>query len=143
MGPGRTAGVTVQRLPDGLLEVQPDGSAHLLGGYSPTSGRHHFPRSEVCPYTGADDVVDATLPTTGRLWLWTAVTASPPGYEGPVPYGFGVVELDDIGLRVITRLTDSDPAALRDGQAMRLVTEELPGDASDEPAVVWAFEAVR
>ena len=26
---------------------------------------------------------------------WTAVTTAPPGYEGPVPYGFGVVETSD------------------------------------------------
>jgi len=143
-----------------LLRVAGDGSARLLGGYSPTSGRHHFPRSELCPYTGATDVEDATLPSTGRLWLWTAVTARPPGYGGPVPYGFGVVELDGIGLRIVTRLTEADPSALREGQPMRLTTESLPGadggtddadsgaddadhGADDAELVVWAFEPDR
>ncbi len=54
----------------------------------------------------------STCPTSGRLWLWTAVTSAPPGYAGPVPYGFGVVELDGVGLRVVGRLTESDPANL-------------------------------
>lgn len=71
--------MTLHPLPDGLLEISSDGSPRLTGGYSPTSGRHHFPRSELCPYTGADDVIGVTLPTTGRLWLWTAVTAALPG----------------------------------------------------------------
>jgi uncharacterized OB-fold protein len=84
----------------------------------------------VCPYTGADDVEPAELPTTGRLWAWTAVTAAPPGYEGPVPYGFGVVELDGIGLRLVTRLTEPDPAALHEGQAMQFVEDD---------GVSWAF----
>jgi hypothetical protein len=44
-----------------------------------------------------------------------------------------VVELDDIGLRVVTRLTESEPSALHDGQPMRLVTETI-GDLT-----VWAF----
>ena len=107
--------------------------AVLVGGYSATSGHHHFPRAEVCPYTGADDVEQAELPTSGRLWLWTAVTTAPPGYEGPVPYGFGIVELDGIGLRVVGRLTEPDPARLHEGQPVRLVTERF-GEVT-----TWAF----
>ena len=38
--------------------------------------------------------------------------APPPGYLGEVPFGFGVVELDE-GLRVLGRLTESDPAPWR------------------------------
>jgi uncharacterized OB-fold protein len=114
--------------------LEGDGEAvRLVGGYSPTSGHHHFPLAPVCPYTGADDVEPATLPATGTLWAWTAVTTAPPGYDGRLPYGFGVVELDDIGLRVVTRLTESEPSALHDGQPMRLVTETI-GDLT-----VWAF----
>jgi uncharacterized OB-fold protein len=115
-----------------LLYVAGD-DVRLIGGYSPTSGHHHFPVAPVCPYTGADDVEEVTLPSTGVLWAWTAVTTAPPGYDGPVPYGFGVVELDGIGLRVVGRLTESDPSALRDGQPMRVVAEHI-GDQT-----VWAF----
>ena len=119
-----------------LLEVDAaTGGARLIGGYSPSSGHHHFPLAPVCPYTGADDVERAMLPTTGTLWAWTAVTTPPPGYDGPIPYGFGVVELDEIGLRVVGRLTETDPGALREGQPMHLVAERI-GDLT-----VWAFEA--
>jgi uncharacterized OB-fold protein len=68
------------------------------------------------------------------LWAWTAVIAAPPGYDGPVPYGFGVVELDAERLRVIARLRESDPARLTFGQPMTLVADELPGGV-----VTWAF----
>jgi uncharacterized OB-fold protein len=115
-----------------LLEGDGD-DVRLIGGYSPSSGHHHFPLAPVCPYTGAEDVERVTLPTTGTLWAWTAVTTAPPGYDGPVPYGFGVVELDDIGLRVVGRLTEPDPSALRDGQPMRLIAEPI-GDLT-----LWAF----
>ena len=108
----------------------------LVGGYSPSSGQYHFPRAEVCPYSGADDVEPVALPSTGTLWLWTAVTSAPPGYEGPVPYGFGVVELDGIGLRVVGRLTEPDPDALHEGRPVRVV----PTTISD--VTVWAFEPV-
>ena len=117
-----------------LLEVDGD-AVRLIGGFSPTSGHHHFPLAPVCPYTGAEDVQRVTLPTTGTLWAWTAVTTPPPGYDGPVPYGFGVVELDGVGLRVVGRLTESEPSTLREGQPMRVVAEQV-GDL-----VVWAFTA--
>lgn len=119
---------------EGLFELHDDGSIDLVGGYSPTSGRYHFPLLDTCPYSGATDVERVTLSRDGTLWAWTAVTAAPPGYDGPVPYGFGVVELAREGLRVITRLQESDPARLTFGQPMTLVAEELPGSV-----VTWAF----
>jgi uncharacterized OB-fold protein len=112
-----------------MTELLQDGA--LVGGYSPTSGKHHFPPSPRCPYSGADDVERVPLPTTGRLWLWTAVTSAPPGYEGPVPFGYGIVLLDGVDLRVVGRLTEADPSRLHEGRAMRLV----------EDLEVWAWEA--
>jgi uncharacterized OB-fold protein len=110
-----------------------NGQLVLQGGRSPSSGAYHFPISDVCPYTGADDVEPVDLPTSGRLWLWTAVTSSPPGYAGPVPYGFGIVELDGVGLRVVGRLMEPDPARLVAGQPMRVVVDEFEG------VTTWAF----
>jgi uncharacterized OB-fold protein len=123
----------------GLFELHDDGTIALVGGYSPTSGLHHFPSLDTCPYTGATDIETITLSSEATLWAWTAVTAAPPGYTGPVPFGFGVVELEREHLRVITRLTEADPTQLAFGQPMRLVAETLPGD-NGEPVVTWAFE---
>lgn len=109
-------------------------TAALVGGWSATSGRHHFPLAERCPYTGADDVRQVVLSRRGTLWAWTAVTAAPPGYDGPVPYGFGVVELAAERLRVVGRLTVAEPARLHFGQVMEVVTTELPSVGT-----VWAF----
>jgi uncharacterized OB-fold protein len=130
----------MRAIADGLFELHDDGTIALIGGYSPSSDRHHFPRLDTCPYTGATDIETVTLSTDATLWLWTAVTAAPPGYTGPVPFGFGIVELDREHLRVITRLTEPDPARLTIGQPMRLVAETLPGENGDA-VVTWAFEA--
>ena len=124
---------------DGLFRLDADGSVRLLGGYSPSSGKHHFPVLPACPYTGADDVEPVELSNHGTLWGWTAVTAAPPGYDGVVPFGVGVVELPE-GLRVITRITESDPARLEFGQPMRLVVAPLHTDDDGTEVVTYAFE---
>jgi uncharacterized OB-fold protein len=119
--------------PEGLFERHDDGIT-LIGGYSPTSGKYHFPLLDTCPYSGAADVERVRLSRSGTLWAWTAVTAAPPGYDGDVPYGFGIVELTEERLRVITRLRESDPQRLAFGQPMTLVADELPNGL-----VAWAF----
>lgn len=120
-----------------LLLLEGD-DVRLVGGFSPGSGRYHFPLALVCPYTGADDVEPVTLSDRGTLWSWTAVTAAPPGYRGAVPYGFGVVELEE-GLRVIGRLVEANPSHLREGQPMRLVPEVVFADDDGNDVVTWAF----
>jgi uncharacterized OB-fold protein len=132
--------MTPRAISSGLFELHDDSTITLVGGYSPTSKRYHFPRLDSCPYTGATDVETVELSSDATLWAWTAVTAAPPGYAGPVPFGFGVVELVREQLRVITRLTEPDPGHLAFGQPMRLVADSLPGE-DGEPVVTWAFEA--
>jgi uncharacterized OB-fold protein len=91
-----------------------------------------------CPYCGRDELDEVSLSDTGKLWGWTAVTAPPPGYRGEVPYGFGVVELPE-GLRVITRLTESDPSRLHFGDGVRLRIVPLHTDDEGRSVVTWAF----
>lgn len=126
--------MTTRAIRDGLFETAADGSIALIGGFSPSSGKYHFPLLDTCPYSGATDVQRVLLSIAATLWAWTAVTAAPPGYTGPVPYGFGVVELVHEKLRIITRLREADPDRLEFGQPMTLVAEELP-----EGVVTWAF----
>ena len=64
--------------------------------------------------------------------------SQPPGYRGPLPYGFGVVELPE-GLRVVTRLTESNLDRLRDGLAMRLVVEPLFTEDDGTAVLSYAF----
>lgn len=126
-----TDAVAVQ---EGLFTTEP----RLIGGRCTNCGRHQFPRGPMCPYCGGDDVAEAQLSPAGTLWAWTAVTAAPPGYRGEVPYGFGVVELPE-GIRVLTRLTEPDPAALTFGQDVRLQLVPLHDDDEGQPVMTWAF----
>jgi uncharacterized OB-fold protein len=110
----------------------------LLGGRCSNCGQHNFPRHEICPYCASDATEGAQLSAVGRLWAWTAVTHPPPGYQGEIPYGFGVVELPE-GIRIVTRLTESDPARLSAGQPMHLVRAPLHLNDEGESVVTYAF----
>ena len=114
-----------------LLVAEPDGSCRLLGHRCEACGVAGFPRAERCGSCGSTAVAPVELGASGgTLFGFTQVTTAPPGYEGPVPYGFGIVELDD-GIRVLGRLAgDGDLDALTFGQRMRCVVDALG---------VWAF----
>ena len=113
----------------------------LLGSRCTECGRTHFPRADACTYCATEDPAPVGLSAHGTLWAWTAVTAPPPGYRGEVPYGVGVVELPE-GVRVIGRLTESDPAGLTVGQAMELRVVPLHRDEEGNDVVTYAFAPV-
>lgn len=124
---------------EGLFEETADGP-RLRGTRCRACARHHFPASDGCPFCGSADVEAVALSPTGTLWGWTGVTAAPPGYDGPVPFGFGVVELPE-GLRVITRLEEPDPSRLEFGQRMILVLAEVGTTDHGDPTVTYSFRA--
>lgn len=109
----------------------------LIGGRCAACARFHFPKAQICPYCSADNVEEVELSRTGLLWAWTSVSTAPPGYFGEVPYGFGVVELPE-GLRVVTRLTESDTGRLTLGQMMHLEIVPVRVDEGNE-ALTYAF----
>ncbi|MHB1518816.1 MAG: Zn-ribbon domain-containing OB-fold protein [Acidimicrobiales bacterium] len=114
-----------------------DGDPRLLGSECPGCGALHFPRSDTCPYCGDRPSTACELPSRGTLWAWTTVHVPPPGYHGPVPFGFGVVELDG-RIRVVARLTEADAGLLRQDQAVHLVLTEV-GEEDGTQMVSWAF----
>ena len=120
------------------LFVVGDAGPRLRAARCDACARLHFPATSWCPYCGGATCTPADVGATGTLYLHTAVASRPPGYRGPVPFGFGVVEIPE-GLRVVTRLTTSDLRALRPGLPMRLVVEPLFVDDDDTPVLSYAF----
>ena len=130
-----------------VRSIQPDvfivePTPRLLGGYSPTSEQFHFPLQSVCPYSGAQDVVSVELSDRATVWGHTVVTAPPPGYEGPIPYGFGVVELTRERLRIVTRLVIDDVAQVAFGDSAVLTFDIVGHDEDGTAVAVWAFAKV-
>jgi uncharacterized protein len=124
---------------EGLFTADPP---RLVGSRCGACGRFHFPAHRICPFCAASRTTPVELSPDGRLWAFTAVTAAPPGYHGDVPFGFGVVELAE-GIRVISRLTESDPERLSLGQAVHLQIVPLHVDDGGNQVVTYAFAPDR
>ena len=118
-----------------------DGAPRLRAAKCAACARLHFPAADSCPYCGHGACDEQLVGAGGTLYLYTTIAARPPGYRGPLPYGFGVVELAE-GLRVVTCLAETDTAALRPGLPMRLVVAPLFTDDDGTPVLSWAYERV-
>ncbi len=123
---------------DKLFRERPDGAVRLIGGYCAGCERVHFPQGDTCPYCSLSECTESELGPRATLWLFTSVLRPPPGYRGQVPFGFGIVELEQ-GLRVVTRLTEPDLAKLHRGMTMKLVISPLHTAEDGERVTTYAF----
>ena len=124
---------------EGLFTMPAEpGDARLLGGRCPACRRMNFPAQSLCPYCSTDGCETVPLSPRGVVEVCTTVVNRPPGYEGAVPFGFGVVELPE-GVRIIARIIQ--PERCRAGTPVRLVLEPLCTDAEGREIVTYAFAA--
>jgi uncharacterized OB-fold protein len=125
-----------------LTSIDPETDPRLVGARCLDCRQLQFPKMDSCPYCSGTRCETTPLGPRGTLYLHTAVEKPPPGYRGKVPYGFGVVELPE-GIRVVSRLTESQPDRLDYGMPMRLVLDDLFIDDQGNTVVGWAFEPER
>jgi len=124
---------------DGLWREDRDGTLTLVCGHCHECSKHHFPAMGNCPHCGAAGPAETHLGPAATLWAWTTVAVAPPGYEGPLPYDFGIVELAE-GLRVVTVLEDCGPdSGVHFGDPMEMVLHDLHRDGDGRTVVTWAF----
>jgi uncharacterized OB-fold protein len=124
----------------GLLStIDLDADPHLVGSRCADCRQLHFPPSSTCPYCSGSDCESVRLSNRGILYAYTSVEKAPPGYHGPLPYGFGVVELPE-GIRLISRLAESRVDRLSFGMPVCLVLEEIFIDEAGDHVIGWSFE---
>ena len=93
----------------------------------PRDGLTPWPPRAVCPTCHRDQLEWVDLPSTGRLYAFSAVLAGAPlGMEGDVPFSVGLVDLDGVPLRLFGRIEGAPWTALRIGQPVRVETYERP-----------------
>lgn len=104
----------------------------LRGGRCDTCGGLRFPIARVCAVCQSMQVSAVPLSTTGVIYTFTVVRASPPGYAGAVPYGLGIVELPE-GLRIESTITADDLSMIVVGDSVEFELIQL-GQGADAVA---------
>ena len=62
----------------------------------------------VCPECSSDELEWVELPNTGKLFAFTQMLLGAPlGFEEDVPFPIGIVELDEVGIKILTRIDDA------------------------------------
>ncbi len=90
-------------------------------------GSLHWPPRVACPRCHAEELDWTDLPSTGRIYAFSAVLAGAPlGMESDVPFAVGLVDLDGVPLRVFGRIDGRPWDELRVGGAVRVESFNLP-----------------
>ena len=131
---------------EGLFTGPPD-APQLVGSRCTRCREVGFPKQASCPACTHASTEEILLSRRGRLWTWTIQRfPPPPPFIGDTahfaPYGVGYVELPE-GVRVESRLTTADPAALEIGMEMELVLEKFVDGPDGEARMTFAFAPVR
>jgi uncharacterized OB-fold protein len=87
-------------------------------------GRRVFYPRAVCPACGAPRLAWEATSGSGQVHAYTIVHRAPPGFEDDTPYAVGLVVVDD-DVRLVARLVDCDPQAVRVGMRVRLAPRAL------------------
>ncbi len=122
---------------EGLFVDGKDGP-RLCAARCSVCGELHFPAGRDCPFCGSNSCLGEEIGARGRLHVGTVVRNPPPGYSGPVPYGFGLVDTDE-GLRVVSALEITDDAELIEGRRLKLVLRCVGNDAEGNEQVAWSY----
>ena len=136
-----------KRIPvaSGLFVEAPEGP-RLVGSRCRTCKTPYFPKSAVChnPDCKASHIEEALFGPSGTLWSVAVQDYPPPPpakFDKPYqPYAMGVVDLDD-GLRVLGRMTSSDPRSVQVGARVELVIDALCHDDDGNEIVSWKFKS--
>jgi len=122
-----------------------NGEARLLGSRCPACGELFFPikDSGICVHCQHEGLETVELGPFGRIVSYTAAMQPPAGgyYHGPVPYSFGLVDLDD-GVRVETHL-GGEFEKLKVGMRAQLAIETLYTDEQGNEVQAYCFLPVE
>ena len=121
-------------------------SPRLRGSRCGACGETTFPAQQGCPSCTAEGCDEVELSPRGTLYTWTIQRFPPPvPYAGDtenfVPFAVGYIELPE-GVRVESRLTESDASRLSIGMEMELAIEPFAVDDEGRDIVTFAFAPV-
>lgn len=137
---GDAAGSRRVLVREGLFELFGSDRLRLRAARCVRCERLSFPPGGLCLYCGASEIESTLLDEEAEVVWSTVVSKAPPGFEGSVPYGLGVVQFAG-GLALVAPLVIRQ--ALPRGARVRSVPWEVGQDEGGHTLVTFAFRPVR
>ncbi len=110
----------------------------LQGAVCTNCGAKFFPPRQVCTECKSRNLEPYKFSGNGELYSFTTLYQAPLGFEGGVPYAVGMIKLDE-GPMVESQLTDVNPAELRSGLRVEMVTRKLR-ELGEEGLIVYGYK---
>ena len=132
--------MATQRIPlVGYLVLEPE--PHLVAQQCSSCGARFFDRRNACGSCGGRDFEPAPVASTGHLRAFSIVHRADPGVA--VPFVSAIVEtIDGTTVRANLLEVEPDPAEVRLGMAVRLVTYPAGTDSEGTECVAFGFAPV-
>ncbi len=110
----------------------------LEGVMCANCGTKFFPPRQVCTECKSRNLAPFKFSGRGELYSFTTLYQAPLGFESGVPYAVGMIKLDE-GPMVEAQLTDVNPADLKIGQRVEMVTRKLR-ELGEEGLIVYGYK---
>jgi uncharacterized OB-fold protein len=114
---------------------------HLVAQECTACGARYFDRRNACAACGASAFRAAAVATTGTLRGFTIVAQAAPGIE--VPFVAGIIDCEGTTVRANVVHVQPDPAHVRAGMKLRLVTFPIGTDSHGTQAISFGFEPLE
>lgn len=138
----QTAGRAVPMVPFMKLLDAEGTKAVFTGSKCKKCGEVYIGKRAICIKCYGDQLAETILSTKGKLFTYTIVYQSAPWVK--VPYIAAVVKLPE-GPVVTATLTDCDPdpALLKAGMPLQMVTEKVRKDTEGNDVIAYRFKPER
>ena len=110
----------------------------LEGTVCTTCGAKFLPPRNVCTECKSTQMTPHEFDGHGVIYSFTTMHQAPLGFEGSLPYVVAILKLDE-GPLVEAQITDANPAELKIGQRVEMVTRKLR-EYGKEGLIVYGYK---
>jgi uncharacterized OB-fold protein len=91
-------------------------------------GAYNHPPKITCPHCHSLELEWTPVATTGTVYSYTIVHRAPtPAFRDDIPYAVGLVDIDGVGVRLLSSLVMS-PGEVRVGMRVKLIFDDVASD---------------
>jgi len=112
---------------------------YIMGSHCATCKKDFFPFRQICPNCRRlGKVSEKRMPTTGKIFSYTEVSAPPSGFEFESPYPLAIIELDN-GVKILAQIVDCPMEKIKIGAKVSMRFRRVGYD-DEESAISYGYK---